>query len=225
MIEPLSSLWFFGIGISVVVVFTVIQIGTRIPPDKRRILMVTIGIAMIFAEVLQNVYLYKLGLWSLHSSLPVHLCGVAGLIAGVIMIKPKQDGFEFLALIGFPGALHAILTPQLNHGDMPFLVFKYYLVHIGIILIPLFLSIVQGYRVRDLSWLRVILMCQLLMVILGAFNYFSGSNYMYLCERPIVNNPMIIGEWPWYIIGFEILGIIHILAFYAGFKTMRPLPY
>ena len=48
---------------------------------------------------------------------------------------------------------------------------------------------------------------------------------MYLCDRPIVNNPMIIGEWPWYIIGFEILGIIHILAFYAGFKTMRPLPY
>ena len=151
MIEPLSSLWFFGIGISVVVVFTVIQIGTRIPPDKRRILMVTIGIAMIFAEVIQNVYLYKLGLWSLHSSLPIHLCGIAGLIAGIIMIKPKQDGFEFLALIGFPGALHAILTPQLNHGDMPFLVFKYYLSHIGIILIPLFLSLFFSLLIRLLT--------------------------------------------------------------------------
>ena len=105
MIEPLSPLWFFGIGISIVVVFIVIQIGTRIPPDKRRILMVTIGIAMIFAEVIQSVYLYKLGLWSFHSSLPIHLCGVAGLIAGIIMIKPKQGGFEFLALIGFPRSI------------------------------------------------------------------------------------------------------------------------
>ena len=201
------------------------QIGIRIPPDSRRILMVAIGTVMIFAEVIQNVYLYKLGLWSIYRSLPIHLCGVAGIIAGVMMIKPKQDGFEFLALIGLPGAIHAILTPQLNHGDMPFLVFKYYLSHIGIILIPLFLGIVQGYRVRDSSWLRVVLFCQLLMVFAGVFNYFLGSNYMYLCQRPLVHNPMIVGKWPWYIIGFEILGIMHILAFYTGFKTMRPLPY
>ena len=74
--------------------------------------MVAIGIVMIFAEALQNVYLFKLGLWSLHSSLPIHLCGVAGIIAGIMMINPKQDGFEFLALIGFPGALHAIFSFQ-----------------------------------------------------------------------------------------------------------------
>ena len=61
------------------------------------------------------------------------------------MIKPDQNGFEFLALIGTPGALHALLTPQLNHGYDIFLVYKYYIGHSAIILIPLFLAIVQGY--------------------------------------------------------------------------------
>ena len=48
---------------------------------------------------------------------------------------------------------------------------------------------------------------------------------MYLLERPSVNSPMIIGNWPWYILGFEILGIVHIVGFYFGYRSMKPLPY
>ena len=157
--------------------------------------------------------------------MPIHLCGISVIIAGIMMIKPDQNGFEFLALIGSPGALHALLTPQLNHGYDIFLVYKYYIGHSAIILIPVFLAIVQGYRIRRSSWLRVLLMCQFLIFFIGTANYLLNSNYMYLSERPLVDNPMIIGEWPWYIIGFEILGLVHILIFYFGYRRMRPLPF
>ena len=141
------------------------------------------------------------------------------------MIRQNYSGFEFLALIGSPGALHAILTPQLNHGSIPFLIFKYYVSHAGIILVPLFFAIVLGYRIKESSWYKVFLLCQLLILFVGSANFVIGSNYMYLTEKPLVNNPMIIGEWPWYILGFEFLGLIHILLFYYGYRQMRPLPY
>ena len=91
--------------------------------------------------------------------------------------------------------------------------------------VTLFFAIVLGYRIKESSWYKVFLLCQLLILFVGLANFMIGSNYMYLTEKPLVNNPMIIGEWPWYILGFEILGLIHILLFYYGYRQMRPLPY
>ena len=217
--------WWIGIIISLIISFIIIQIGIRIPPDKRKILMISIGIMLILIELVQQAYLKHLGIWNAKSSLPIHLCGISGILAGIIMIRQNYSGFEFLALIGSPGALHAILTPQLNHGSIPFLIFKYYVSHAGIILVPLFFAIVLGYRIKESSWYKVFLLCQLLILFVGLANFVIGSNYMYLTEKPLVNNPMIIGEWPWYILGFEFLGLIHILLFYYVYRQMRPLPY
>ena len=224
-IEPLSLTWWIGMSLSILVSFGIIQIAIRIPPDKRNILMMIMGFTLISIELMQQFYLNHLGLWSLKTSLPIHLCGISGILAGIMMFRSSYYGFEFLALIGSPGALHALLTPQLNHGTIPFLIFKYYVSHAGIILVPLFLAIVLGYRIKRSSWYRVLLFCQVLLIIIGLTNYFIGSNYMYLAEKPLVNNPMVVGEWPWYIIGFEILGLVHILIFYYGYRKMRPLPY
>tara|TARA_A100001011_G_scaffold236297_1_gene244270 strand:- start:330 stop:1022 length:693 start_codon:yes stop_codon:yes gene_type:complete len=225
VIEPLSMTWWIGIIVSLIISFIIIQIAIRIPPDKRKILMISIGITLILIELVQQAYLKHLGIWNAKSSLPIHLCGISGILAGIMMIRQNYSGFEFLALIGSPGALHAILTPQLNHGPIPFLIFKYYVSHAGIILVPLFFAIVLGYRIKESSWYKVFLLCQLLILFVGSANFMIGSNYMYLTEKPLAKNPMIVGEWPWYILGFEILGLIHILLFYYGYRQMRPLPY
>ena len=225
IIEPLSLTWWIGMSLSILVSFGIIQIAIRIPPDKRKVLMMIMGFTLISIELMQQFYLNHLGLWSLKTSLPIHLCGISGILAGIMMFRSSHYGFEFLALIGSPGALHALFTPQLNHGTIPFLIFKYYVSHAGIILVPLFLAIVLGYRIKRSSWYRVLLFCQALLITIGLTNYFIGSNYMYLAEKPLVNNPMVVGEWPWYILGFEVLGLIHILIFYYGYRKMRPLPY
>ena len=225
IIEPLSLIWSLGIILSILISFAIIQVAIRIPPDKRKALMMAVGITLIVVELTQQFYLKYLGLWNIKTSLPIHLCGISGILAGIMMLRQNYSGFEFLALIGSPGALHAILTPQLNHGPLPFLIFKYYVSHAGIILVPLFFAIVLGYRVKGSSWYKVLLLCQMLILFIGLANFFIGSNYMYLTERPFVNNLMIIGDWPWYILGFEIIGLIHILIFYFGYRRMRPLPY
>ena len=225
VIKVFSGLWWSGNIISILISIFIIQFAIRIPPDRRRVLMISLGSFLLFLECFRHYHLYSHGLWSVSTSLPIHLCGMARILAGILLIKPNRTGFEFLALIGSPGALHALLTPQLNHGGTNFMIFEYYASHTGIILTPLILAIVLGYRIQDRALLNVFVICQLLLVFIGLSNFALGSNYMYLADKPLVNNPMIIGEWPWYILGFEILGFFHIYIFFRLYKLFRPLPY
>lgn len=225
IINVFSSLWWLGIIISVIVSILIIQLAIRLPPDRRRILMIFLGVFLLFLELARHYHLNDLGLWSFSRSLPIHLCGISRILAGVVLIKPDKIGFQFLALIGSPGALHALLTPQLNHGRTDFMIFEYYASHTGIILTPIIFAVVLGYRIQDKSWKHAFFTLQLLLLIVGLSNNVLDANYMYLAEKPLVKNPMIVGDWPWYILGFEFLGFVHIYIFFKLYQLFKPLPY
>ena len=72
----------------------------------------------------------------------------------------------------------------------------------------------------------IILASQMTLVFVHICNMFLGSNYMYTTAKPIVDNPLIIGEHPFYYIGFEIFGFLLIAIFYYLFtrhKTVNPI--
>ena len=157
-IAPLSFLWWMGIILSLLIGILIIQLAIRIPPDKRTILRISIGILMFSEELFNQFYMVKLGVWHSSSSLPLHLCGITGLLSAMMMIKNKQMGFEFILMPGFAGALHALLTPQLNHGGDAIQVINYYIGHSGILIVAFYLAIVEGYRLRKSSWIKSFLL-------------------------------------------------------------------
>ena len=225
IINIFSNLWWLGIVISIIISILIIQLAIRIPPDRRRGLMIFLGVFLLSLELVRHYHLNDLGLWSVSVSLPIHLCGIARILAGIMLLKPNKKGFQFLALIGSPGALHALLTPQLNHGRTDFMIFEYYASHTGIILTPIMFAVVLGYRIQDRSWVHAFITLQFLLVFVSLSNYVLDANYMYLAAKPIAKNPMIVGDWPWYILGFELLGFIHIYMFFKFYKLFKPLPY
>lgn len=81
----------------------------------------------------------------------------------------------------------------------------------------LYLTLVLGMRPRKGSWWRIAIWTQPVLVVIGLFNWVLDANYMYLCEKPIANNPFVFGNWPWYIIGLEIAGLIHAIIIYSPF--------
>ena len=225
IITPLSELWWMGIISSILIGIFIIQLAIRIPPDKRTVLKLCIASLMFFEEIFNQWYMFYLGVWDLSTSLPIHMCGITGILSGVMLIKNKQIGFEFIAMPGMAGAIHALLTPLLNHGGDTYQVINYYVGHSGIIIVALYLAIVEGCRIRKNSWVSVFFIMQILFIIIGTANWVFSANYMYLSKAPEVDNPLIIGEWPWYIIFFEIAGFLHILILYFCFRKMKPLPF
>lgn len=214
ILKPFSSLWWEATLISTAFIAAIIWMFKNSNPEMRNFGRISLGIVLILLALLIHPYLFFLGKWSVQSSLPLHLCTFSGLLAGFIMIWPNKPGFEFLAYWGIPGGFHSILTPEFVHSSQGFLFIEYYMLHGGIILAPLFLSIVHDMKLRSGSWLKTFLWTQLAIPVVGTINWILGSNYMYLAEKPVADNPFIIGDWPWYILILEAACLIHFFIIY-----------
>jgi uncharacterized membrane protein YwaF len=86
---------------------------------------------------------------------------------------------------------------------------EYYIVHGGIIIIPLYFVFARGWMIGKWTWAKILGVNVLLMAPVGLINYLVDANYMFLCQRPMVDNPFIMGDWPWYIVGFLVAGALH----------------
>jgi len=163
--------------------------------------------------------------WRLHEDLPFHLCSISNLITCIILFIPKNNRlFEFLFYCGFLGGLMAILTPQINYYDGGiFMYFEYYISHGIIILIPLYMFYHLEMKLSKYSWLKTFLILNIIMIIVMPLNSLIGSrsNYMYLSESPKIDNPLVFGDWPFYIINWEIIVLILFYFTYLIFTRKK----
>ena len=68
--------------------------------------------------------------------------------------------------------------------------------------------VVEGMRLRKVSFLNTVILTNGFAFIMTIFNSMVGSNYWYLCIKPLSNSPFLIGKWPFYIVGIQFIGII-----------------
>jgi uncharacterized membrane protein YwaF len=73
---------------------------------------------------------------------------------------------------------------------------------------------VMNYKLRLLSWWKTFLRAQIVVVIVFSLNLILGTNYMFLLSKPSVNNPLIVGDWPFYILFVQLIGLLHIVVIY-----------
>ena len=161
--------------------------------------------------------MYYLDLWTIESSLPLHLCGLSAILSGIVLFWKRQWAYECLYYWGLPGAFHSFLSPEFTSGTQGFLFFEYYISHGGILLSALYLTLLLDMRPRKNSWLKIFLLSQLLIPIIGSINWILGANYMYMCAKPIAENPLLFGDWPWYFIGMEVAALVHFFIIYIPF--------
>ena len=138
------------------------------------------------------------------------------------MFKRNQLAYECLYYWGLSGAFHSLMTPEFTIGKDDYIIFlDYFISHGGIIFAALYLTIILGMRPRKKSWIKVFLLSQILLPIVGAINWMLDANYMYICNKPIVNNPLLIGEWPVYLIFIELFALMHCWLLYQPIKIFK----
>ena len=198
------------------------------------------GVLILSRFLISQIYQLYNGIWNPVHSLPFHLCGISGIAAGVLLIKYNQSLYEFVLLLGAPGALWSFLTPQFTllesgagFSNPSFLYFDYFISHGAIIFAPLYLTFFMNKRPRPLSYFKVFIKSNIILVpfasimniiIYYLFENYKAVNYMYLMAPPEVENPFIIGDWPWYIISVEMVGFLHMVLIYylfIGIKSIK----
>ena len=217
VIEFMSQEWITWTAISVVLISIPLIIAKYLNRDQKVLMTYIMSIILIIDTIAEHYAYYTAGNWSIEYNLPLQLCGMSTLILIVLpFIKNKQKLFQFVYFTGIIGGIMAILTPQMNNFDDSIRYYlNFYVSHSLLICMPIFMYKYLDLKLPRLSWLRLWVNLNILLAIIMPLNFLINylqdnnlSNYMYLAQPPEVSNPLVIGEWPYYILLWEVFMLI-----------------
>jgi hypothetical integral membrane protein (TIGR02206 family) len=215
-IVPIFSLqWFSGIILVFIFYSLMIWIGNKsakIQSEKK--FRYFLAAVFIIREVFLYAYIIHEGQFTIQDSLPLHLCNISYLFVIWLFLDPRYFLFEFLIMLGLGGALQSFLTPELTHGYSLYFIIDYYFSHGTIIFGPVYAILVLKMKPRPGSWKTILIFANLLLISIFIINCLLDSNYVYLMKAPAANNPLVLGGYPYHLIGFEIFGTLHVLLLY-----------
>lgn len=217
-IDLFGGLWWVTNISTVVIIFLLIFFGKKLKHNQQIDFGKALGYFLLIRSCWIHFYQSYLGLWTIESSLPLHLCGVSAILSGIVLITKHQKLYELLYFWGISGGYISIVTPEFTVGTQGLLFIDYYVSHGGIIFSALYCTLVLKMKPSQGSWLKIFLWSQLLILLIGGLNYFLDSNYMYINAPPKVENPFVVGEFPFHLIGFELAGLLHFWLLSVPFR-------
>ncbi|MCX6331054.1 MAG: TIGR02206 family membrane protein [Bacteroidetes bacterium] len=216
-IEPFSPFWWECI----VMIILIITIVVRVPLHFKKVNVKTYAtfIALFFSInfLFENFYNYQEGYWNVKQNLPAHLCSISYFMCIALLLNYKQWLAECVYYWGLAGGIHSLLTPEFTLGMDGYNFYAYFIDHAGMLLVIAYMILHLDFRPRPKSWIWIFGYTQIVAVGVGLVNYAVGANYMFLSAKPEVNNPLVIGEWPYYLIVLELVGLLHFWLFYLPF--------
>ena len=144
--------------------------------------------------------------------LPLSLCNLFAFLAPLLFWNPNQRRFEVVYFAVMSGTFQAIITPDLYVGFPAYGFFKYWICHVGLVIIAIHYLLNFQLRPRakgifiTFAWLNIYLLAVI------PINLLLDANYFYLMKKPV--NPSILdlfGPWPTYLMVSEGLA----MAFFA----------
>ena len=212
----MSDEWILNNCIVLIVVILVLGMGRFLSRQQNVKVTYVIGGILFFSSFLTPVRTVFNGHWNMVTDLPLHLCGISGLICSFLpFLKRKQALFDFVFYTGVIGGIMSVLTPQMNGFDgSSFAYLEYYVRHLLIFVLPLYMLQNLNFKLSKYSVFTSFIILNVLLMIIMPLNFYLGSNYMYLAEPPQVDNPLIIGAWPYYLLWFELFIILLMTGLY-----------
>jgi hypothetical integral membrane protein (TIGR02206 family) len=175
-------------------------LGLRLRPLPARRFERTAGVVILLVcapfEGVEGVH----GVEHWRTDLPVQICDVAWLVAGVALLTGGAGWSALLYYWGLTLSLQGVLTPHLDQLYPDPLFFGFWARHLAPVWAAIYLVGARrgpswrGYRFAlavTAAWAAVVLTLN------GAF----GSNYGFLRRKPASGSLLdLLGPWPWYVV-------------------------
>ena len=204
----------------IVIVVSVVIIRMRLkliaPVDSMIRYLIAIGLFLIGASGL--IAAYRIGV----IVIPLNFCDLA-LFASILALVTLKPWLCHLCYVwGLAGTLQALIQPDLSKPFPDFWWFHFFLLHGGVVLSAIYLAATQRIHPswRTVGWLIVITNIYVAIVI--TINWMYGTNFGYLAQKPA--HPSILdylGEWPYYLLSMEIIGIVSMIILFLPFSCFR----
>ena len=228
-ITTFSNDWWIFNSCTIFAIVILISFSKKLTANSKNRLKNLLASVFTCELVLMNLYYFLEGNWIITESLPLHLCSIMWIFSIIFLLTKSQWLFELLLFIGMPGAFHSLITPELTNGNNLINKIEFFFNHGGLVFVPLFAIFSLKMYPRKSSWIKSFFSLQIIALFVFLINNLIGSNYMFLMNPPIANNPLIPdgsafwGKWPYYIIILEFAVLIHIMLIYLPFKLKGKL--
>jgi len=185
----------------------------------RRAFRIGLAVLLLSVNISWQVWCLVNGTWSLQTHLPLHLCTAMVYFNALMLLTKSYRLYEFCYFAGIGGAIQALLTPDVGPYGFPhYGYFHFFVGHGASIAAAIYMTAVEGYRPHWRSLLRVAVMLNLYLLVVGAVNFVIGSNFMYLMYKPATPSLLdYLGPWPWYVVAAEPIGLAVFLLLYLPF--------
>lgn len=178
--------------------------------------------ALVGSEVYFNVWNVLIGEWSLQYTLPFQLCSISIYLCTIMLLTKNYRLYEIVYFLGVAGATQAILTPELFYDFPHSRYFQFFIAHIAIILSPLYLTWIEGYRIQFRSVFRAFITLNIIAGVVFFVNSTLGANYMFLAGKPSNGSLLdFLGPYPWYILYLELIALMLFLLLYFPFYKRK----
>ena len=184
-----------------------------------------VAVAVVVAEVGWWVITIAQGTWTVRWSLPLHLCEAGCFLLAAALWWRARFAFETSYFWGLGGTLPGLFTPDIpGHFPQP-VFFQYYTEHGLIVLGALYLVVALRMRPARRAVLRVSVFTGIYAVAVGAVDYFTEGNYLFLRNIPPTRTFLdYMGPWPWYILTLTVLAIVVFNLLYLPFARSTRAP-
>jgi len=192
--------------------------------DKQQKLFHSLGVFVSLTVLVFHIYLISKGNYNIVTDLPLYLCSFLALFICVFTFYRKYWLYEILVFWILAGTSQAILTPDISEGFPAFEYIRYWIAHLGLVIIILYATIIFKMRPTLKSAFKSFLALQVFFVFSLLVNYALDANYSYLNRKPKAASILdYLGDWPNYIVVVEALLIPYFLIIYLPFFLAKKL--
>lgn len=188
-------------------------------PAARRTMRLALGIGLALNEL--GWWWFRYSHEGIHlRNLPLQLCDVTLWMTciGCLTLAPVVVEFAYFA--GFAGASLALLTPDLWEPWPRYPAIYFFVAHGGIVIGIAVLVFGRLAPLRSGAVWRAFGMLLGYGLLVGGFNALCGTNYVYLCRKPVNPSPLdLLGPWPVYLAGAAMAGLA---LFWLLWLPVRP---
>jgi len=156
--------------------------------------------------------------YDIQKDLPLYLCSFIAVLIPIFTSYRNYLVYEILVFWIIAGTLQGVITPDIAEGFPTFDYFRYWIVHLGLLIIIFYATFVFVMKPKLKSVFKSFLALQVYLILMICINWLLDSNYFYLNEKPKSASLLdYFGEWPIYILIVQLLLLPYFLVIYVPF--------
>ena len=189
----------------------------RLPPGSRAV-RVALALLLLLCTIVYYGSFFVHGERMFPGHLPLELCDVSLWLVIPALLTLQPAIFDVAYYFAMAGASMSLLTPSLSEPSL-FLSVQFFADHGLLVTAILYLVWSRQARPRPGSVGRAMLAFNILIALIGTFDFIFKTNYMFLRAKPeTVSLLTFLGPWPWYIVAGDGVAFILFLLLYLPFR-------